>query len=90
MILGKVIGSVVSTVKLECYEKRKILLVRPVQPDGTIRKGTLVAVDVVHAGIGDTVIVASEGRAASEILGFTCRIPLRNVIIGVVDKIKQQ
>jgi ethanolamine utilization protein EutN len=90
MILGKVIGSVVSTIKIECYENRKILLVRPVQPDGTERKGTMVAVDVVRAGVGDTVIVASEGRAAAEILGYTCRIPIRNVIVGVVDKIKQR
>jgi microcompartment protein CcmK/EutM len=88
VILAKVIGSVVSTIKHDCYSKRKIMLVRPIQPDGTERKGTLVAVDTVHAGIGDIVIVASEGRSASEILGFTCRIPLRSVIVGVVDRIK--
>jgi len=88
MILAKVIGSVVSTIKHDCYKNRKIMLVRPIHPDGTEKKDTLVAVDIVHAGIGDTVIVASEGRAASELLGFSCRIPLRSVIVGVVDKIR--
>lgn len=88
MTLCKVIGSVVSTIKLECYANRKIMLVKPINPDGSEKKGTMVAVDVVHAGVGDIVIVASEGRSASEILGYNCRIALRSVIVGVVDKIK--
>ena len=88
MILAKVIGSVVSTMKHDCYKNRKIMLVRPIRPDGSEKKDTMVAVDIVHAGIGDTVIVASEGRAAAELLDFDCRIPLRSVIVGVVDKIR--
>ena len=88
MVLGKVIGSIVSTIKHPCYNNKKIMLVRPVNPDGTLKKGTMVSVDSVGAGMGDTVLVASEGRAASEILGFHERIPLRSVIIGIVDSVK--
>lgn len=89
MMLGKVTGSVVSTIKHESYINRKILVVRPVAPDGTPRRGTLVAVDTVGAGEGDLVLVASEGRAAMEMLGFTQRIPVRSVVIGIVDRIQR-
>ena len=88
MILGRVKGSVVSTAKHHSYEGKKVLLVEPVNPDGTPKKGTLVAVDTVGAGEGDIVLVASEGRSATEILGFSSRMPLRSIIIGIVDHIE--
>ncbi len=89
MILGRVKGCVVSTVKHPSYEGKKVLLVEPVSPDGKPKKGTVVAVDTVGAGEGDIVLVASEGRTATEILGFASRMPLRSVIVGIVDHIDQ-
>ncbi|RPH37389.1 hypothetical protein EHM92_02835 [bacterium] len=89
MILGRVKGCVGSTMKHPCYEGKKVLLVEPVSPDGTPKKGTVVAVDTVGAGEGDIVLVASEGRSATEILGFQSRMPLRSVIIGIVDHIER-
>jgi microcompartment protein CcmK/EutM len=88
MMLGRVKGCVVSTVKHPSYEGKKVLLVEPVSPDGTPKRGTVVAVDTVGAGDGDIVLVASEGRSATEILGFSTRMPLRSVIIGIVDHIE--
>ena len=87
MILGRVIGNIVSTMKLECYRDKKVLLVQPVNPDRSSKSGTMVAVDLVGAGEGDYVLVASEGRAAMELLGSPNRIPLRSVIVGIVDRI---
>ena len=87
MTLGKVIGSLVSTMKHECYQDKKILLVRPINPDGKTKSGTIVAVDTVDAGSGDIVLVASEGQTATEVLGFSTKKPLRSIIIGVVDRI---
>lgn len=87
MILCKVIGSLVSTIKHDSFKNQKIMLVRPIDPDGTIKSGTMVAVDTVCSGVGDTVLVASEGRSAMELLGFSKREPLRSVIVGVVDRI---
>ena len=87
MILCKVVGSIVSTIKHSSYHNKKILLVRPVNPDGSLKSGTIVAVDTVRAGVGDTVLVLSEGRSATEILEFKKREPLRSVIVGVVDRI---
>lgn len=87
MYLGRVVGSVVSTVTHFSYRNKKILLVRPVHPDGRESAGTMIAVDTVDAGIGDTVLVASEGRSATEILKFEKRMPLRSVIVAVIDEI---
>jgi ethanolamine utilization protein EutN len=87
MILCKVVGNIVSTIKHDSYKNAKILLVRPVTPDGTLKAGTMVAVDTVGAGEGNIVLVASEGRAAMEILGFSARQPLRSVIVGIVDRV---
>jgi ethanolamine utilization protein EutN len=87
MILCKVVGSIVSTIKHKSYDNQKVLLVRPVTPEGELKSGTMVAVDTVGAGEGNIVLVASEGRAAMEILGFNARQPLRSVIVGIVDRI---
>ena len=88
MILCKVIGSIVSTIKHSSFQNQKIMLVRPINPDGTLKSGTIVAVDTIRAGIGDIVLVASEGRSAMEILEFKKREPLRSIIIGIVDIIE--
>ena len=90
MILGKVTATLVSTVKHETFANRTILVVKPVSPEGVLGEGAIVAVDTVGAGEGDTVLVASEGRAAMEILGYDHRIPIRSVIIGIVDRVVQE
>ena len=90
MILCKVVGSIVSTIKHSSFDNKKIMLVRPINMDGTVKSGTMVAVDTIRAGIGDTVLVASEGRSAMEILEFKKREPLRSVIVGIVDRIDYQ
>ena len=89
MILCKVVGNIVSTIKHDAYNSMKVLLVRPITPDGALKTGTMVAVDTVGAGEGNIVLVASEGRAAMEILGFAARQPLRSVIVGIVDRIER-
>ncbi len=87
MILAQVVGRLVSTVKHESFKNRKILLVKPMNPDGKLKSGIQVAVDTVGAGVGDVVLVSAEGRSAMEILGFKKRIPLRSIITAIVDRI---
>ena len=89
MILCKVVGSIVSTIKHDSYKNTKVLIVRPITPEGVLKSGTMVAVDTVGAGEGNTVLVASEGRAAMEIMGFSARQPLRSVVVGIVDHIER-
>ena len=87
MFLAKVVGSLVSTIKHPAYHGRKILLVRPTTPEGKLKKDTYVAVDAIHAGIGDWVLVAGGGGAASDILGLDRRTPMRSVVVGIVDQV---
>ncbi len=88
MMLAKVVGSIVSTIKHDVLHSHKLLIVRPITPDGKFKKGTMVAVDAVDAGEGDTVIVSSEGKSAKDVLKLKKLEPLRSVVVGVVDEIR--
>lgn len=86
MLLAKVLGSVVSTIKHPSYAGRKLMVVQPVQPSGAPEGGSMLAVDTVGAGAGETVLVLREGRAAGDILGLR-EPPIRSLIVGIVDRV---
>ena len=85
MILGKVVGTVVATRKDERLAGSKLLLVQPVQPDGSSRGSPLVAVDTVDAGVGERVLVVG-GSSARMAEGLTDR-PVDAAIVGIVDTV---
>jgi microcompartment protein CcmK/EutM len=85
MDIGIVIGNIVSTIKHPIYKGRKLLLVENVDLNLDPVGVTTVCVDSVDAGAGDVVLVAREGKAAAEIIG-TPLIPVRSVIVGVIDR----
>ena len=87
MIIGLVVGNVVSTIKHSLYRGKKILLVQPYGSSQKPKGNTMVAVDTVGAGIGEMVLVAAEGRAASEILDVP-RGPVRSIIVGIIGAIQ--
>ena len=83
MILGKIIGTVVSTRKDERLVGSKLLLVQPGLPEGESQGVPLVAVDTVDAGVGETVLVVS-GSSARMAAGLKDH-PVDAAIIGIVD-----
>ena len=85
MILGKVIGTVVSTRKDERLVGSKLLLVQPGLPEGESQGVPLVAVDTVDAGVGETVLVVS-GSSARMATGLKDH-PVDAAIIGIVDTV---
>ena len=87
MEIGIVIGNVVSTIKHAAYNNTKLLLVENVDADLKQNGNTTICVDSVAAGVGDVVLIAREGKAASDILGGK-ELPVRSVIVGIIDKIK--
>ena len=88
MILCKVIGNAVASIKHPVYIGKKIMVVQPVQPDGSTPNGhEFLAIDAVQAGPGDLVLAAREGNTARQILG-TDTDPLHAVIVGIVDEIQ--
>jgi microcompartment protein CcmK/EutM len=86
MYIGKVIGTVVSTIKIDHLDDRKLLIVDMLDLDGKETGYYDIAVDVVQAGLGDTVMVIDEGNGARQILDLDPGA-IRAVIVGVVDEV---
>jgi microcompartment protein CcmK/EutM len=86
MILARVVGNVVCTVKAEALAGQKILIVQPLSAAGEPRGRTLLALDAVQAGEGDTVLVLDEGNSSRLILGDP-GAPVRTMIVGIVDAV---
>jgi ethanolamine utilization protein EutN len=86
MLLGRVIGEVVATVKHASHEGRKALLVQPLNLDGSNRGEAVVALDAVDAGIGDRVLLVMEGYSAMTSVGRP-QSPIDMAVIGFVDQI---
>ena len=86
MYIGKVIGTVVSTVKISHLEGRTLLLVDQLDLGGKETGAYDIAVDTVQAGPGDTVLVMDEGNGARQILELDPGA-IRAVVVGVVDEV---
>ncbi len=85
MILAKVVGTVVATRKDERLVSAKLLLARPVSPEGALEGAHLVAVDTVDAGFGETVLIVS-GSSARMADGLK-DVPVDAAIVGIVDAV---
>ncbi len=85
MLLAKVIGNVVATQKNQRYEGARVMLCRQITPEGEDMENTLLALDSVSAGEGDTVLIVQEGWGASTAATGTQGAAIDSAIIGVVD-----
>jgi ethanolamine utilization protein EutN len=87
MLIARVIGDAVATVKNVNHEGQKLLLVQPVQLDQTTPRGDAVlAVDAVDAGPGDLVLLVTEGFSAMTAVGRPDS-PIDMAVIGVIDRV---
>ena len=84
MILGKVVGTVVTTIGHKDYKNRRLLVVQPLGLEGETPDEDFIALDNTQAGIGETVLVNREGNGARQVLNNpdACVI---SVIVGIVD-----
>jgi ethanolamine utilization protein EutN len=89
MILGTVKGEVYSTINHPDYDRRRLLLVDRIRPDGSEDGNYLIAIDAVDAGVGQTVLMIDEGNSGRQVVGLA-NAPIRSVIIGIVDAIEIQ
>ena len=87
MILAKVIGQVVSTMKLDIFKGFKLLLVKPIDIEEKPKGKSFLVLDTVQAGVGDIVLVMDEGNSARAVLENTTA-PIRSIIVGIVDEIQ--
>lgn len=87
MLIGRVVGELVATQKHASHEGRKLLLVQPLNLDGSNRGDAVVALDAVDAGVGDRVLLATEGFSAMTSVGRP-QSPIDMSVIGFIDHIE--
>jgi ethanolamine utilization protein EutN len=85
MILARVVGTVVATRKDARLEGKKLLVLKPVSPEGGDESGYVVAVDTVGAGFRETVLAVS-GSSARMAEGCKDR-PIDVSIVAIVDTV---
>ena len=86
MILGRIIGSVVSTIHHSIVDGRKLLLAERLDQNGKPTGGYLIALDGIGAGRGETVLILDEGNGARQILD-DASAPVRSIVVGIVDEV---
>ena len=86
MLIARVVGDVVSTIKDDKIVGRKLLIVREVSIENELVGKPIVAVDTMDAGIGDVVLIAlgSSARQTST----TKETPTDAVIMAIVDSLE--
>jgi ethanolamine utilization protein EutN len=83
--LGKVVGTVVSTINIPLLDEHRLLVCDVQRLDGR-PEGYTIALDMVDAGVGETVLILDEGSSARQILGLDTGA-IRALVVGVVDEV---
>lgn len=86
MLIARVIGEMVSTQKHASHVGRKALIVQPLELDGANRGDPVIALDAVDAGVGDRVLLVTEGFSAMTSVGRP-QSPIDMAVVGVIDRI---
>ena len=86
MKLARVIGTIVSTIQHSSFDGHRLMLCTYLTPEGHSTGKQEIAVDLVQSGVGDRVLIMSEGNGVRQLLG-TDAGPIRDVIVGIVDEV---
>ena len=86
MLISRVVGTTVSTIKDEKLVGRKLLICRQTDQNGKEIGKPYVAVDTVDAGVGDLVLTA-HGSSARQ-TNFTDKCPVDAVIMAIIDSLQ--
>ncbi|NHZ73090.1 MAG: hypothetical protein GWP16_01305 [Nitrospirae bacterium] len=84
VILGRIAGSVVSTIHHPIVEGRKLLIAERLDAEGHSTGGYVIAYDAIGAGHGEAVLILDEGNGARQVLENPTA-PVRAVVVGIVD-----
>ena len=87
MILGRITGSVVSTIHHPIVEGRKLLVAERLDANARPTGGYVIAFDAVGAGQGETVLILDEGTGARQILD-DAEAPVRSIVVAIVDAVE--
>ncbi|MEO8703664.1 MAG: EutN/CcmL family microcompartment protein [Kofleriaceae bacterium] len=84
----RVVGPMWAAVKHPAYAGRPLFVVQPLDETGKDSGASFVAVDTAQAGVGDQVLVLTEGNGVRQILKQGDIVPIRSVIVGIVDHVE--
>ena len=84
----RVVGPLWATVKHPAYSGHPLFVVQPIDERGADAGTSFVAIDHVQAGVGDKVIVLTEGNGVRQILQQGDIVPIRSIIVGIVDHVE--
>lgn len=87
MILAKVLGNIVATQKNHRYDNARMMMCEHITLEGKGTGHTILALDAVDAGVGDTVLIVQEGWSASTVATGKAGAAIDSAIVGVVDHI---
>jgi len=87
MLIGQVLGELTATQKHPSHEGRALLLVQPLNLDGSARGQAVVALDAVGAGAGDRVLVTTDGFSAMTAVGRP-HSPVDMAVIALIDSVE--
>jgi len=83
----RVVGPLWASVKHPAYIGKALFVVQPIDDKGADVGASFVAVDRAQAGVGDHVIVMTEGTGIRQILKEGDQVPIRSMIVGIVDAV---
>ncbi len=86
MKVARVTGTIVSTIQHPTFDDDKLLLCDVLDASGHPGGSYVIAVDLVGAGTGETVLILDEGTSARQAVGASSG-PLRTIVVGIVDQI---
>lgn len=87
----RVVGPMWATAKHPAFTGRTLFVVQPLDERGGDAGQSFVAIDHAQAGVGDKVLVLTEGNGVRQILaasGAGDIVPIRSIIVGVVDSVE--
>lgn len=84
----RVVGPMWAAVKHPAFAGRPLFVVQPLDENGKDTGASFVAIDTVQAGAGDKVIVLTEGNGVRQILKQGDTVPIRSMIVGIVDHVE--
>ena len=83
----RVVAPMWAAVKHPAFAGRPMFVVQPLDENGKDTGSSFVAIDNAQAGIGDKVIVLTEGNGVRQILKQGDIVPIRSIIVGIVDQV---
>ena len=84
----RVVGPMWAAAKHPAFAGRTLFVVQPLDEHGVDAGASFVAIDNVQAGVGDKVLVLTEGNGVRQILKMGDIVPIRSMIVGIVDHVE--